>query len=105
MPRARRPRVHNEWFRQVDRGGRKSCPSCRAKLEPGEKIWSWGEYLRAKWHSVKDVCKNCWPEVRKRLLAHEKDCPENCTIELCGRGDQLPHWMTLGELVCAEHEQ
>jgi hypothetical protein len=88
-------RVHREWFRPVSRGGRKSCPSCHERLLPGEYIWSLGNYVRAKWRSVKDVCKACWPKVREELLQHEAACPANCTIELRGRGANLPAWMHL----------
>lgn len=88
-----KPRVHREWFRTVERGGRKSCPSCRAKLEPGEWIWSWGEYVRAKFRCIRDVCKNCWPEVQKRLKDHAGDC--GCVFELEARGASRPAWMTM----------
>lgn len=86
-------RVHREWFRPVERGGRKSCPNCKAKLEPGESIWAWGEYIRAKWHTVQDVCKTCWPTVRVKLLAHKKDC--GCVFILVPYHSALPDWMTL----------
>lgn len=88
-------RIHREWFRPVERGGRKSCPSCKAKLELGEWIWSWGEYHNAKWHNVQDVCKSCWPKVAERLRTHQTDCPDNCVIELVCREAPKPTWMTL----------
>jgi hypothetical protein len=88
-------RSHNEWFMSVIRGGRKSCSGCGAKLEPGESIWCWGEYVRAKWNSIKDCCKTCWPRVRKRLTDHTDQC--GCTVSLCARSGYgpLPEWLTL----------
>lgn len=92
MPKAR---SHNEWFRTVELGGRKSCPECRAKLEAGEWIWSWGEYVRAKFHRIRYVCKACWPDVRDRLNSHTADC--GCTVDIVCRGAPRPPWMTLEE--------
>jgi transposase len=97
---ARKPkkRVHREWFRCVDRGGRKSCPNCKAKLEPGELIWSWGEYVRAKFRHIEDVCKNCWGELVEKLKAHAGDC--GCTFELEVRGAPRPAWLTMEHPAC-----
>lgn len=98
MPSTRQ-RSHNEWFRTVSLGGRKSCPGCGEKLESGESIWSWGEYLRAKWRTVKHFCKKCYPEqVQKPLLSHTGGC--GCTVNLCGRGERLPTWLTLEAASC-----
>ena len=89
-------RVHNEWFRQVSLGNRKSCPRCSAKLESGESIWSWGEYIRVKWHTVKHFCKNCYEtEVKKPLLDHTGGC--GCTVELIFKGSSQPAWFKLEE--------
>ena len=94
----KKPRIHNEWFRPVQRGNRKSCPNCHAKLEPGEQVWYWGEYVNAKWRNVQDICKNCWPGIVPKLLEHERQCPDNCTITLVGYGGYgLPSWLKLPE--------
>jgi len=86
-------RTHREWFRPVSRGNRKSCPSCKCKLEAGEWIWSWGEYRHAKFRSIKDVCKNCWATVRKDLVAHTANC--GCSVELVCTGAVKPAWLQL----------
>lgn len=87
-------RNHNEWFRIVGMGGRKSCPCCREKLEAGESIWSWGEYRYAKWRTVKYFCKRCFvTEVQKPLLDHAGDC--GCSISLISKSGKLPAWLTL----------
>lgn len=90
-----KPRVHNEWFRSVSLGNRKSCPSCGDKLEPGEKVWSWGEYVRAKWRTVMHFCKHCYEKsVCAPLLAHAGPC--GCKIELVAYGgERLPEWLVL----------
>ena len=90
-------REHNEYFRTVSLGKRKTCPSCKAKLALGESIWSWGEYVRAKWRTVDYFCKECFNSaVRSRLLNHAKDC--GCKVNLVGYGGtKLPPWLTLVE--------
>lgn len=86
-------RNHNEWFRTVSLGNRKSCPNCRQKLETGESIWSWGEYLYGKWRTVKHFCKNCYNEdVRQKLCSHAAECGCNVTLQV---KEQAPDWLTL----------
>ena len=86
-------RQHNEWFRTVSLGGRKSCPTCGAKLN-GEPIWSWGEYVRAKWRTVKHFCKECAAkEVLQPLAAHADGC--GCVVNLTSNCDRLPEWLVL----------
>lgn len=81
-------RVHNEWFRTVSLRNRKSCPTCKQKLE-GDSIWSWGEYSNARWYTVKHFCKKCYnQEVKPLLIQHEKEC--GCSFNLCSRnGEKL----------------
>lgn len=98
MPKLKQ-RTHNEYFRPVFLGGRKSCPECRARLGPGESIWSHGEYVRARWRTVGNFCKECWPAVRTRLLAHKKEC--GCAFALKGYHCGLPAWLTLSEACVA----
>jgi len=113
-----KPRVHREWFRTVELGGRKSCPTCGTRLEPGESIWSWGEYVRAKWRTITHFCKQDWEDrlhegahpqfgqysyvqkgIKSELLQHAGGC--GCEFELVGyQGQKLPEWMTLGKEVC-----
>lgn len=94
MARTARPRSHNEWFRPVSLGGRKSCPSCPAKLGPGESVWSWGEYVNGKWRTVDHFCRECFPRnVRRRLSGHTDTC--GCEVNLVGYHTSLPAWLTL----------
>lgn len=89
-------RVHNEYFRPVSLGGRKSCPTCRGKLKPGESIWSWGEYIRAKWHTVDYFCKECFAErVLPLLERHMGEC--GCSFKLNAYHCQLPEWLELNQ--------
>jgi hypothetical protein len=97
--RQQKPRTHNEWFRSVSLGNRKSCPSCKAKLEAGESIWTWGQYLYGKWHNITHFCKNCVLEcVVTPLCNHVADC--GCKVEFIGKGEALPRWLTFQELHC-----
>ena len=91
-------KVHNEYFRTVSLGKRKSCPHCGHKLHPGEQIWSWGNYVSAKWVTVDHFCKLCFDVpyrgVKQRLQAHSEPC--GCAFELIGYGgEKLPTWLTL----------
>lgn len=90
-------REHNEYFRRVSMGGRKSCPGCLAKLEPGESIWSWGQYVRVKWNTVMHFCKGCFKDrVRDDLVGHTDTC--GCTVNLIMyQGGSRPAWLTLAE--------
>lgn len=88
-------RIHREWFRPVSLGGRKSCPNCRSKLEEGESVWSWGEYVRAKWRTVAHLCRSCWHAAAEELVKHKDGC--GCTFELVGYRCDLPEWMTLDQ--------
>lgn len=76
-------------------------------------MWSWGEYVRAKWRTVQHFCKKCWEDtpngfapglhkgIRSKLREHAGVC--GCTFELVAyRGQKLPEWMSLGEEVCNE---
>lgn len=88
-------RTHREWFRTV-MAKRKSCPSCHAKLPQNEKIWSWGNYINARWHTINHVCVSCWPATEKRLVDHLSGC--GCTFELVGYSSQkLPQWLKINQ--------
>lgn len=86
-------RVHNEHFRVVLLGGRKSCPMCKQKLEEGEHIWSWGEYHIARWNTVRYLCKNCWSDVAEHLSRHTDEC--GCSVVLVIHSNQRPEWLRL----------
>lgn len=92
-----RETIHREWFRTISMGGRKSCPRCKTKLETGESIWQWGNYINVKWHNVLSVgfCKACYQEtVAKPMIEHAGPC--GCTFEYVGyQGVKLPPWMVL----------
>jgi len=91
-------RIHREWFRTV-MDKRKSCPNCREKLPIGESIWSWGEYVRAKWRTVGYFCIACFPSIRRDLEIHKNHC--GCKFELVGYGGQeLPEWLSVDSESC-----
>jgi hypothetical protein len=94
-------RVHNEYFRTVSLGGRKSCPECKEKLPRGEYIWSWGEYVNAKWRTVRRFCVQCWPDIQRDLEVHKSEC--GCDFQLVGyQGTTLPPWLTLGPCITTD---
>lgn len=95
-----RQREHNEWFRPVSLGGRKTCPCCSERLESGESIWSWGNYVATRWHTVKHFCKKCFPNIRKDLNSHTAGC--GCTVNLVMyQGASRPVWLTLNVAACS----
>lgn len=90
---AKKLRLHREWFRPVAAGGRKSCPGCSAKLPPGERVWSWGQYVAGKWRTVRHFCVTCYPTIQKLLVEHAAGC--GCEFELVSyQGATLPTWLT-----------
>ncbi len=76
---------------------RKSCPTCKAKLEPNEFIWSWGEYHLARFRSITHFCKACFQEnVLTPMAKHTTEC--GCLIEFRRRGSiPMPGWLSLPE--------
>lgn len=76
---------------------RKSCPACKAKLEPNEFIWSWGEYVNARFRSITHFCKSCFKvNVLDPMAKHTDEC--GCRIEFRRRGSiPMPAWLTLPE--------
>ncbi len=87
-------RVHREHIRPVALGGRKSCPSCKAKIT---QFWSWGEYHNGKWRTVQHFCQTCYKaDVERKLVSHAMQC--GCTFELVGHdlpNRELPGWIQL----------
>ena len=70
---------------------RKTCPTCKAKLLPGEYIWGWYEYHNARKRLIQKFCRSCFPSIRESLNSHTDTC--GCQVTLCG--DSLPDWLTL----------
>lgn len=90
MARTKEPKTKNAWFRPVLMGGRKSCPTCKAKLD-GESIWTLGEYIRVRWHTVEYFCRQCFPNVRVGIESAERR--NGCTYEYVGQHCTLPDWL------------
>lgn len=76
----------------MERGKRKSCPNCRAKLVESESIWSWGEYINGKWRNVTDFCKECFDEV---VLGKCFELQPHRPREISIKGGVRPCWMRL----------
>ncbi len=78
---------HNEWFRLITK------TTCECGIR-NTVVYSWGEYVHAKWRTISHVCEFCFPQVINRLLSHSNQC--GCTITLVGyRGQKLPDWLKL----------
>lgn len=92
---AKKQQIHKEWFRKVSMGGRKSCPTCRAKLGDGESVWVWGNYVCARWRNVAYFCRACYAvEVAQPMIEHAGPC--GCVFQYVGyQGTKLPEWLTL----------
>ncbi len=54
MARKSKDRIHHEWFRTVT----ETTCECGARRT---EVWSWGEYVRARWNTVNHFCRRCFP--------------------------------------------
>lgn len=81
-------RLHREYFRKI---APKKC-ECGTK---GKQVYSWGNYVRVRWVTVKHFCEDCFAErVQTSLNDHTADC--GCEVELVGyQGMTFPKWLTL----------
>jgi hypothetical protein len=94
--------MHNEYFRTVN-AVRCDCGRLIKKVRHGketgtiDQVWSWGEYVNARWHTVIWFCELCWEHrAKRRLLAHSDTC--GCDFRLNGYGgEKLPEWLTIDE--------
>ncbi len=90
MPKLRQ---HNEYFSLI----KKTTCSCGQKKT---QVFSWGEYVKGKWHTVDYICQTCFPDKAKRLQAHKDDC--GCNFSLVGyQGQKLPSWLVLSDITCS----
>lgn len=60
--------MKNIYLRTVSLNNRKTCPTCKIKLEKDESIYSSGEYIRAKWRNIEFFCFNCFKEFNEKLV-------------------------------------
>ena len=80
-------RVHREWFRPLTKT---TCDCGQRNVQ----VWSWGNYIRARWNTVKHFCQGCFnDQVVSDLRKHTGEC--GCTIQLVPYHCQLPAWLTL----------
>lgn len=80
----------NIYIRSVKRGGRKTCPSCKLKLE-GRSIYSVGEYIRAKWHKAgEDFCEECCHSLLDTINEFESKDSERIVIINGYAGEKIP---------------
>lgn len=57
----------NIYIRTVKLNNRKTCPTCRNKLEKFELIYSSGEYINCKWNNIGYFCIKCFNELDSKL--------------------------------------
>jgi len=74
---------------------RKSCPTCKAKLEPGEYVWSWFEYVNLRQQAITRFCKACFDQqVKSKLADHVESC--GCEINFIyysAPSSGVPEWL------------
>lgn len=74
---------------------RKSCPACLKKLPTNEAIYSYGEYIRAKWNTFTYGCVNCFDTCAKPMMVKYKN-ETGREINIIGyQGAQIPEWLKL----------
>jgi hypothetical protein len=102
-------RVHNEWFQPVQKqayGGGSRCPcgcSKKDRIKAGQdpQMYAWGEYVHAKWRTIKYFCHSCYnKEVLEQLAMHANGC--GCIFQLNPRSGHgpLPTWLQLTDQIC-----
>ena len=82
----------NMYIRTVSLNNRKSCPTCKDKLN-GQNIFSVGEYQNAKWKTVEHFCRNCFSNFSIKVKAFT----EKTNREVILKGYQsfsIPDWMS-----------
>jgi hypothetical protein len=98
----KKQRTHNEWFRPIARKAK--CSTCNHVIDKDDCLWSWGEYVNAKWRTVKHFCQHCFVEqVQTPLVEHTNGC--GCEVTICFKGinhNNIPDWLTLPEFTGCE---
>lgn len=83
----RDPPPHNEWFRTVDdkvcECGRRTSRTYRnkplAESEQCQQVYSWGQYVIAKWRTIYHFCEHCALEKIEPVLSnHIAEC--GCSV-------------------------
>jgi hypothetical protein len=82
--------MKNVYLRTVSLKNRKSCPTCKIKLEENESIYSSGEYIHAKWRNIEHFCKNCFNDFNEKLIRCSVYNFEYKSYQGC----ELPCWIT-----------
>lgn len=89
---AKKQRNHNEYIQPL---ASNRCPNCLDAKGHKVKtpVYAWGEYVNAKWRTVKHFCLFCFAkEVLYLLEQHAWQC--GCKISVVARsGYRLPEWM------------
>lgn len=85
-----KPRTHNEHFREL---AKHKCPTCHAGSKSSPvRVFSWGEYIHGKWHTVKHFCSECFlEEVLDQLQDHANTC--GCTIQFVTHIHNTPAYL------------
>lgn len=83
----------NIYIRSVSCKHRKSCPTCKVKLPPGEQIYSSGSYARMKWYTVNHFCKQCYNEVIKDTAQEYCDSHGAMVHVHMYKGERRPFWL------------
>ena len=93
----------NLYVRSVQDGGRKSCPSCKTKLNTLKDpyIYAIGEYIRAKWHNAVDRCCEACFSTHIRDIIHFSQ-RNGRPVQFQGKGEKLP-WFIADPLIFADH--
>jgi hypothetical protein len=97
MPTPRPNAIHREWFQDTAYGVCDCGSNKRSRRKEGKDptVYVWGEYVSAKWRTVRRVCECCFQGVIiPQLRAHADPC--GCSFQMRARsGHSLPPWITL----------
>ncbi len=97
MPQRRPNAIHREWFQDTAYGVCDCGSNRRSRRKAGKDltVYAWGEYVSARWSTVRRVCECCFQGAAIPMLrAHADPC--GCSFQLVARsGHSLPPWITL----------
>lgn len=86
----KRETPYRAYFRPVKPG---TCPCGARRAE----LWSMGEYIRAKWHTVDHFCPGCFATRILGRVVRTWRMNNTRPLEFVGYHCSLPSWITLDE--------
>lgn len=88
-------KVYNIWLSEVSLRGRKTCPTCKIRLDPSNSVVSIGNYTCGIYRYYFYACRECY--IDKINEAYIKG-----VYKLCTRTGCTVRWLTGDETITVE---